>query len=917
MAGFDLAGWEDVPRDATDLGQMWLNDNTLDLEHRDPDNLADRRPLDSDPTPPQSHHSVSPEPPSPSCPRLAFPVRDMAPCGGLPGSVRERARDYQQAVVNDPKDWPQGHGLDPDRTMRQGSAMSFYRLLAHFDLAHSDAGLARSTAYAHRERNEMLRKLLQPDPPGTSVDPEYTDNGASLEVWKEGAEFGLIGLLRLLYLFAQRTEIIPGDQIPPMDEIAPMIDCDVQQMAVEQILGFKYFGDDLAVYPQDPHTEVYWSENHQISYATAEYLAGQMLPDSTFRPRARYGTEYWVTELPPNSDPRPVIEGTNIHPVRELTGRERMDRAYPRIVRWIDHRLMFGFSEWNSPVYYEYDIAALLALVDFCDQVHVARKAAMVLDLLILDMARFSGEGQAGSTAGRAYTSHKLTSWGASTCNTMQILFGEWTRDPDAEAVLDRWRIERNVARSTEEGRAVTATDLEPTVPCRTPWVNADSVAAHSIATTTSYCLPGLLGTFSILPYRGDHPARFERSRVSLGLDEAKRVYGIGTQTDQEVLDWWSRAGFGLKELICQTRDLAAKWQLWNVSPFTDMPGLFTLDDGVLRAAAEALSAEGVGSFLGEANLALWREPGLSMSSVQKFNVGGVGRQAQTWQATLGPYVSVFSTYPAARSSEDDNDGPSWWAGNASQPRIVQHEDALICVHDSILLSYTNFAYGHRSHAWFPVEMFHEAFEYHRDEEDDDYTYIRDLKSGATKREPIGIQSNRGGTWWFGRREDAYVGLFSAKDSTSLLTTGRWAWREILCEDRVNVFICQVGSKSRFGSFDMFMQHCVGARIYIGLGVYQPSNPFVDVYAGYDIPDATKSPGTSKGRLSLNTEDRYPSFNGTAFSDEGFPRWDTPWSRVRWGEVEYTLECTDVWGGGHLWLKHDTRTGQRTGTDLT
>src|SRR5262249_44412117 len=75
----------------------------------------------------------------------------------------------------------------------------------------------------------------------------------------------------------------------------------------------------------------YWSENHQILFATAEYLAGQWLPDQTFRPGERYRSRKQY---------------------QDFTGRERMQRAADRIGRWLDDRLRFGMSEWNAPGYY-------------------------------------------------------------------------------------------------------------------------------------------------------------------------------------------------------------------------------------------------------------------------------------------------------------------------------------------------------------------------------------------------------------------------------------------------------------------------------------------------------------------------------------------------------------------------------------
>jgi hypothetical protein len=239
---------------------------------------------------------------------------------------------------------------------------------------------------------------------------------------------------------------------------------------------------------------------------------------------------------------------------------------------------------------------------------------------------------------------------------------------------------------------------------------------------------------------------------------------------------------------------------------------------------------------------------------------------------------------------------------------VVQHDDALICVHDSNIFSYTNFTYGHRSHAWFPVDMFHDAWHVRRpDPDDDDNVVVTDLHSGASRKEPFGLDADRGGSWWFGRWNDSYVGLFGAKDNTKLLTTGRWANREILCEDRVNVFVCQVGSKARHGSFPDFVHQCATARIHIGLGVYQPSNPFVDIQCSYEVPLGKQ--------LSLNLEDRYPAWHGKPFSDERFPRWQTPWTQVPWGQRNYKVSAPGP-GGSALTLTHDCVNGVRSGNGL-
>jgi hypothetical protein len=915
------------PEDALiDLRVPWLRDG--ETPPLGENVAADVDPLHSDETPPRTHPG-SPLAAHPDCPLFVKHLTyDPAPCGGLRGGMRERANDYQRSVVADPVDWINRFGPWPRREMRHPSAVTAYRLIAHY---------ARPLERGPDDRDKLLAEAV--------LYFESKSDRTHLQRWAETADFTANGLLRLLYLYSHVTY---APDPAHAEVIEPLIPCRLQDEAKKQLLGFKYFGDEPARRPEkdpdkDPQNEaVYWSENHQLLYATAEYLAGQLMPTERFQP-----TLHWRLKPADRApgDCQPPIEHpwqVATDPAWGMTGTDRMARAYPRLVRWLDHRLMFGFSEWNSPVYYEFDIAALLNLVDFCDDRAVADKAAIALDLVLFDLARFSGWGQAGATSGRAYPSHKYAGWNATTANSLQILFGPWDVDTAHEDVLESWRIEAFEARRTEyldnvrakafeaaedagfghpDQEADAVRDREMTCydnanpvaferarrpPIGKTWVVADSPGAHSLASSNRYCVPDLFQAYAVNP----ETPWFERSRVSIGFEEGEHDYGIGFSAERDVLAWWSRGGFGAAQTIVGSRDLADAWDVEKKEPFSEIPGLFILPDPLLEAGAALMRVESEGSCLTAANLALWREKGVSLSSVQKFRFGQVGRQAHIWQATLGPYAGVWSTYPAAKSAEYDTDGPTWWSGNAAQPRVVQLDDALICIHDSNLISYTNATYGYRSHAWFPVPMFDEAFEVRPDPEDEEgRSVVTDLHTRVAQvRADRAINANRGGVWFFGRAKDAYVGLFSAKSSTHLKTDGRWAGREILCEDRVNVFICQVGSSDRYTTFDNFMAECCGAKIYVAKGVYWPSDPFVDIDCSYQIP---------RGRnLWLKLEDRWPILDGgTPLRDEEFPRWQNPWNLVPWRTRVYSLGGP-TFGGPSRTLYHDCKTGERSGTGL-
>ena len=75
-------------------------------------------------------------------------------------------------------------------------------------------------------------------------------------------------------------------------------------------------------------------------------------------------------------------------------------------------------------MYYDEDLAALLSLYDFAEEDEIRRKAEMVIDLILLDMALNSFQGVFGSTHGRSYENTKKWASQEGTTDTMKLLFG-------------------------------------------------------------------------------------------------------------------------------------------------------------------------------------------------------------------------------------------------------------------------------------------------------------------------------------------------------------------------------------------------------------------------------------------------------------------------------------------------------------
>lgn len=184
------------------------------------------------------------------------------------------------------------------------------------------------------------------------------------------ADFRMASLIRILYQFR--------------DLISP----ETVEVLKQSILSFKYWMDE----PGDDSMCI-WSENHQILFASCEYLAGQMYPHEIF----------------PNNG---------------MTGQQRMEHSAPRILKWMQDRWDWGIIEWHSNVYYEEDLPALCNLIDFAADSDIVEKTTLALDLFLADIAMHSWKGCFNVSSGRCYERQKMSPMGADTLQITESIWG-------------------------------------------------------------------------------------------------------------------------------------------------------------------------------------------------------------------------------------------------------------------------------------------------------------------------------------------------------------------------------------------------------------------------------------------------------------------------------------------------------------
>lgn len=167
------------------------------------------------------------------------------------------------------------------------------------------------------------------------------------------ADFRYVNLIRILYEFEEQ---IPTNYLNKIKEV---------------LFDFRYWWDDPG-----ENSMCYWSENHQILFASAEYLIGQKYPETVF-----------------------VNSG--------LSGAEHMQKARLRILDWLEMRWNYGFIEYYSEVYYKEDIGAMMNLIDYSGDLEIVEKTKIVMDLMFYDMATQNIKTMYSSVSGRAYEGNR------------------------------------------------------------------------------------------------------------------------------------------------------------------------------------------------------------------------------------------------------------------------------------------------------------------------------------------------------------------------------------------------------------------------------------------------------------------------------------------------------------------------------
>lgn len=458
--------------------------------------------------------------------------------------------------------------------------------------------------------SELVRLALGQRPDEALIERDLD----RIDARRDCADFGLSGVLRLLYQY--------GD--------SPLLSQEILEHARRSVLGFKYWPDEPGI-----DSMCTWSENHHILFASGAYLAGQLYPDERF---ANSGD----------------------------SGATVMSRARPRVVRWLDLRYRTGFSEWLSNVYYVEDLVALLNLVDFCRDDAIATRAAMVLDLMVLDMAVNHYRGTFGSTHGRSYHRHKVDGAREGTAPIYKLLFG-----------LNAFRV--------------------------------GNMAAVAFALSGNYALPAVLYEIA---NDLDRPEMENWQRMGIRIEEAGR-WDLDPRCLEDGMTFLSLEAYAHPRTIDTTMRMLDAYNWWEndfFAPFGRRKGLIGTARrlGLLPLVARAFERDLTRNTRTEVNIYTYRTPDYLLSSAQDYRPGYGGDQQHIWGATLGQRAICFTTHPACLEGRS----PNYWTGSGSLPRVAQVKNVALVLYD--ISTRPGLYVTHEllyTHAWLPRVAFDEVLE--------------------------------------------------------------------------------------------------------------------------------------------------------------------------------------------------------------
>jgi hypothetical protein len=416
----------------------------------------------------------------------------------------------------------------------------------------------------------------------TNLDNRYTDS-----------DYRLPSLLRVMYDFSDA------------------LSTDDYKLIKKTLLGYKYGMDDAGI-----DNMVFWSEGHQLLFAAAEYLTGQMFPDSIF---------------------------TNA----QLSGVEHMDRGRSKILTWLQQRWSYGFSEWLSPAILREVLAVLSNLVDFAQDEDIVIKSSMIMDLILFDIASHTVDGVFSAPGSNI------------------------VHDPGKQP-LQATPLEHILESLAENNYPASGVDTDfqngkapyPGMYLNFTYANLYKIpqVIKSITVDTEESITKTSQGLSLQELKNDN-------LIGQSLDQIMMQWGMQAYTNPSVF-----------ANTVKYIDKQALFSNEIFSSLKSVNFMLLKIPGMLQLLSKIGNPQTNGIAMQRGNIYSYRTENYSLTTVQNYHPGTYGDRQLIWQAYLSGGVEdtrIFTTHPAVTTEGVPPHGssPGYWTGSGRLPHSVQEKN--------------------------------------------------------------------------------------------------------------------------------------------------------------------------------------------------------------------------------------------------
>ncbi|NCA67099.1 MAG: hypothetical protein EOM87_03430 [Clostridia bacterium] len=378
-------------------------------------------------------------------------------------------------------------------------------------------------------------------------------------------------------------------------------------------LGFRYWMTEPGA-----DSMCYWSENHQILFAVAEYLAGQMWKDEIF-----------------------TNDGA--------TGLVHMERAKRRINYWMEERFYHGFTEFNSSNYMPFNIAPMANFIQFAaaEDADMAQKMRMVMDLAVYDLASNMYNYVYSAPSGRAYV-YNMT--GLAGDRMRKYTNYIWNLMDDNDSLNHRMLLNFVAMTRAEDGEG-------------NKFYEVPQVLLDIAADTDTAVIKASSGLYlSELEQKG---------LIGHSDKQIMAQFGMEAFTNPEVIQntvtYFAKYNMFNSEFFNQ-------FKYFNLH--------ILKSTGLLKVISKKANPMPNGIAIQRANIYTYQTRYYQLATAQGYPPGTYGAQQMLQVANLTENAVVFTAHPARYETQKNVAAtPGYWAGYGRAPHSAQEENIMLSIY--------------------------------------------------------------------------------------------------------------------------------------------------------------------------------------------------------------------------------------------